>query len=126
MTDNTDLRKKRREERLAEKRKSLDKILWKLNDVSYALRREETFLGRSSAYKNLMIALDWMEDQVVEDLNRYERIIENKSAREEMQQLQQALNRERKLREELETKVKEASISGGLFIEYVKGKLGIK
>lgn len=125
MEDNKDLRKQRREEMLAEKRNTMDSIGWKLNEVERTLRKNEKFLGRSDAYKNLTITLRWMQDQLSEDQTRYERILERQSEKEEMQELQQALNRERKLRQELENKITEATTSSGLFIKYVRDKLGV-
>ena len=123
--ENKDLRKQRREKILLEKKQAANSLRWKLDDMSRCLKRDKKFLGRSEAYENLCIAVNFMLDQVSDDEARYKRILENKSAREEMQELQQALNRERKLRQELENKISEATTSSGLFIKYVRDKLGV-
>ena len=123
--ENKDLRKQRREEMLEKKKQAVYSLRCKLDDMEYTLRRNTKFLGRSEAYENLCIAVNFMLDQISDDEARYKRILENKSAREEMQELQQALNRERKLRQELENKISEATTSSGLFIKYVRDKLGV-
>jgi len=122
---NKDLRKKRREEMLDEKRKYAQTLIWKLDDMEVFLNNQKGFFGRSNAYHNLVIALRWMQDQVDSDEYRYQRRLEYKDMKEEMQELQQALNRERKLRQELENKITEATTSSGLFIKYVRDKLGV-
>lgn len=123
--DNKDLRKQRREEMLDEKRKYSQTLIWKLDDMEVFLNNQKGFFGRSDAYHNLVIALRWMQDQGNSDKYRYQRRLEYKDMKEEMQELQQALNRERKLRQELENKITEATTSSGLFIKYVRDKLGV-
>ena len=65
-----------------------------------------------------------MEEQVQLDLYRYEKRIGKMSERDEIASLQKSLNRERLKREKLEKKVNEAKESSGLFIKYVREKLG--
>jgi hypothetical protein len=98
-------------------RNDIDLIKQKLIDI-------KKNRGRSPAFKVLMSALDVFTEQVDRDFSRYEKRIKSISNGDVALELQQALNRERKLREELEKKVKEASESSGLFIKFVRGKLG--
>jgi hypothetical protein len=79
--------------------------------------------GHSPAFKVLSSALDVFNEQVDRDYYRYEKRIGSRINNNIAMELQQALNRERKLREQLESKVKEASESSGLFIKYVREKL---
>jgi hypothetical protein len=78
---------------------------------------------RSIAYKQLCLALEAYEQQIRDDFYRYEKIVSSREQKNEMKALQQSLNRERKLREGLESKIKEAAESSGLFISYVRKKL---
>lgn len=79
----------------------------------------------SPAHKTLVAALDVYRDQIERDYERFKCVYNNKTTFDDMCLLQQKLNRETKLRVGLEEKVKEASESSGLFIKYVKEKLGL-
>lgn len=100
-------------EAVDKKYRQIRSLIW--NIESY-LRDIEKHKGRSLAFKNLQNALKIFEQQVREDHKRFSNRVDINNRRKEVRDMQQSLNRERKLREELETKVKEASESSGLFI----------
>ena len=79
--------------------------------------------GHTNAFKLLMIALDGFEDQICKDYDRYVKRVGSIVKRDELKELQQSLNRERKIRADLENKIEEAKTSSGLFVDYVRKKL---
>ena len=106
-----------------ERKKAYYSLRGDVDNMRYKLQDLGKHRGHSSAYKVLISALDVFRDQVSADFNRYERRIRFIDNSDTALELQQALNRERKLRQELENKIKEASESSGLFISYVRSKL---
>lgn len=93
--------------------------------MRYKMNEIKRHRGHSPAFKNLMLAFDIFEEQVSKDFSTYEKNIKRNEVAADNRQLQSSLNRERKLRHELELKIKEASESSGLFISYVRSKLKI-
>lgn len=87
-----------------------------LSDIKFGRRH-------SDAFKLLMLALDGFEDQIYRDYDRYVKKVDSIVKRDELRELQQSLNRERKIRADLEKKIEEAKTSSGLFISYVRKKL---
>lgn len=123
MTDEEKTKKKleafeKRKQRYYSMSSMIQNMVWKLKDI-------ERSRGHTTAFKQLMLALDAYDQQIRDDFSRYEKQINRRRDRDDVKQLQQALNRERTLRQELESKVKEASESSGLFIKFVRNKLGI-
>lgn len=104
------------------KYRQISSLIW---NIESDLRNIEKHKGRSLAFKNLENALKIFEQQVEADHRRFSNRVDINNRRKEVRDMQQSLNRERKLREELESKVKEASESSGLFISYVREKLGL-
>ena len=82
--------------------------------------------GHSSAFKMLILAIDMMSEQVRNDFNRYERRMRFNDNSDNCILLQKALNREKENNLALERKIEEAKTSSGLFIDFVRSKLGIK
>ena len=104
------------------KYRQVSSLIW---NIESDLRDIEKHKGRSLAFKNLENALKIFEQQVYADHRRFSNRVDINNRMKEVRDMQQSLNRERKLREELESKVKEASESSGLFISYVREKLGL-
>lgn len=75
------------------------------------LKEIKNMRGHTREFKQLMLSLDGFEYQIHENIKRYQKRIESRNATEQVKEMQQTLNRERKLREELELKIKEASES---------------
>ena len=94
-----------------------------IGDMKWRLENIHKTRRKSIAYKQLCLALEAYEQQIRDDFYRYEKLVTSREQKNEMKELQQALNRERKLRAGLESKIKEASESSGLFISYVRSKL---
>ena len=111
------------EERRDKRKKAYYNLTHDIYMMKCKMKDIEKHRGHSPAFKNLMAALDVFEDQLTRDYERYEKRIRESSATKEIKQMQDSLNRERKLRNELEVKIKEASESSGLFIKYVREKL---
>ncbi len=101
----------------------LESMCWNFRNRLHSIKKHK---GHSDEFRMLDIALKKFEDKVRSDYKRYELRVKRKEDSQEVKQMQQALNRERKLRHEAEARMKEAATSGGLFIEYVKTKLGMK
>ena len=97
----------------------------KLDSIYWDMMELEPRKGNSTEFRMFKLALDAFRKKISADFRRYELVIDRKLNRCEVKKLQQSLNRERKLRQELETKIKEASESSGLFIRYVRNRLGI-
>jgi fructoselysine-6-P-deglycase FrlB-like protein len=105
--------------------KKYAKLCYLIMNMESNLRDIDKYKGRSLAFRNLENALRIFQQQVDEDHRRFNARVKVNEARSEVRDMQQTLNRERKLREELESKIKEASESSGLFISYVREKLGL-
>lgn len=101
----------------------LESMCWRFRDQLHSIKKHR---GHSDEFKMLDMALKQFEDKVSSDYKRFELRIKRKEEYQEVKQMQQALNRERKLRHDAEARMKEAATSGGLFIEYVKTMLGMK
>ena len=114
---------KEAKDRHKERKKEYYSLTNPINDMKCKLENIHKTRRRSIAYKQLKLALQAYEQQIRDDFYRYEKQVANRELTNEMKQLQQSLNRERKLREGLESKIKEASESSGLFIKYVREKL---
>lgn len=112
---------------LKKKRKAQKDLYYSLShelyNMKYKLQNLKGQRGHSLAFRQLILAIDAMEQQIRDDHSRYERRFRSISNGDVALELQQALNRERAKREELEKKIKEASESSGLFISYVRKKL---
>lgn len=102
---------------------------YRLNHKIYMFKEDlkniKNIKGHTREFKQLMLSLDGFDEQIHNNIRRYERRVKLRDATDELKEMQKALNRERKLREDLELKVKEASESSGLFIKFVRNKLGI-
>ncbi len=117
-----------KEEREAQLEKKKDEHYTLRNEIWY-LRDKVSRLGKSKhspAYKVAVSALDMLNNQIEQDYNRYTRRLRVADANEVAQELQQSLNREKKKNFELEKKIEEAKTSSGLFIDFVRSKLGMK
>ena len=110
-------------EKHKERKKDYYSLTSPINDMKWRLENIHKTRRKSIAYKQLVLALDAYEQQIRDDFYRYEKQVKSRELKNEMKQLQQSLNRERKLRSGLESKIKEASESSGLFIRYVRDKL---
>lgn len=118
---NQDERKKAHEQR-KQLYYSLENDLWRIEIKLSNLKKNR---GQTPAFKNLMIAVEMMREQIRRDYLRYENRINAANAKDQVSEMQKALNRERAKREELEKQVKEATESSGLFIKYARKALGI-
>lgn len=97
----------------------------KYNQISSLIWNMERDLRDIKKHKGRSLALEIFEQKVDEEHRSFKKRVRNNTVTLDNRLLQQSLNRERKLREDLETKVKEASESSGLFISYVREKLGL-
>lgn len=111
-----------REEVLKEREKEYVKIS---NDIYYFRDKLSCYkrISKSSlAFKQLDLALKGVLKEIETETSKYKEILDNKSLRKEMKQLQQALNREKAKNFKLEKDIEEAKTSSSLFIKYVKEK----
>jgi hypothetical protein len=100
-------------------RNDLDSMQWRLNDL-------KGYRGGSSyAFKILDIAINLALEQIRKDYHRYVRRIRRIDACEDVGFMQKALNREKEKNAVLEKKIEEAKTSSGLFIDFVRKKLGV-
>lgn len=106
----------RRQERFNE---DMD-MFWRMRGM---LDDMEANQRKSPSYRLLEAAIDTFGDQIRNDFYNFEGVCRRAKSRDNEVDLQQALNRERTKRAELENQVKEASESSGLFISYVRKKL---
>jgi hypothetical protein len=119
------MNKEEREKKIKQKedsyyslRNKLDSIRWQLKDVSENKKR-------TYAFKMLDIAIGLSLEQIKKDYDRYVRRIRIMGSNEDVSFMQRALNREKLKNAELEKKIEEAKTSSGLFIGFVREKLGI-
>lgn len=110
---------KDREDSYYSLRNDLDSIRWKLKDLG-AHRG-----ARSYSFKMLNIAINLSLDQVRSDYDRYVRRIRRMDSNEDVSFMQKALNREKEKNAKLEKQIEEAKTSSGLFIDFVREKLGV-
>lgn len=110
---------------LEERERLYSDLKWNLRGMQDNLKALKRFRGHSSAFKNLMIAIDIMQNQIESDHFRYKAIDQRRSDKEEVAEMQKSLNREKLKNAELEKKIEEAKTSSGLFIEFCRNKLGI-
>ena len=110
--------------KLKDKSDKYNRIHYKLEELKYELTNIFGHKG-GRKYGLLALAIDSAQDQLKLDYDRYVRRIRTLDNSDAMRSLQKSLNRERKKSAELEEKIDEARTSGGLFIDYVKNKLGI-
>lgn len=110
---------KAREDSYYSLRNELDSMQWKLRDLK-GYRG-----GRSYAFKMLDIAINLALEQITKDYDRYVRRIRRIDACEDVSFMQKALNREKEKNAVLEKKIEEAKTSSGLFIDFVRKKLGV-
>lgn len=119
------MKQESREDKLRESEKKYYDLRSKLGYFRRELIDLKKHRGHSSAFRNLLSSIEIMEDKIKEDYMRYALLIRKADVRDEVREIQNALNRERTKREELESKIEEAKTSSGLFIKYVRGKLGV-
>ena len=119
------LESKQKEDLLEKQDSRHHEIYNQLDYILRTLKEMDSYNHRSSVFKNFEIAVRLLQDKLHEDVYKSVKIIERSKQSQEMKQLQKALNRERKLRQELENKINEATTSSGLFIKYVRDKLGV-
>jgi hypothetical protein len=94
-----------------------------IDSMKFSLQNLRKHRGHSDAYKLLLIALDGFRHQIRRDYRAIDMRVRITADKQLAAELQNALNRERKKRFELEAKMKEASESSGLFISYVRKAL---
>lgn len=97
----------------------------RLENMKLALENIKGRKGHTVAFKQLILAIEGYDQQLRTDHARYVKQIKSRANSSIIKELQTSLNRERKLREKLEVQVKEASESSGLFIRFVRDKLGV-
>ena len=102
---------------------SLDYDLQCMKDKLLNLKKNR---GHSPAFRMLVISIDLMSQQVRDDHSRYERRIRFNDNSDSCLQLQESLNRANKKNAALEKKIEEAKTSSGLFIDFVREKMGLK
>lgn len=100
-------------------------LYYKLDNILYEVKNADGYRSNSDTFKNFEISVRLLQDKLQKDYYRSESVIRRRIESDEKRGLQQALNRERKLRQELEDKINEATTSSGLFIKYVRDKLGV-
>lgn len=119
------LSKEDREERLKRRKSEYYSLSHDLYNIKRKLRGIEKNKGHTTAFKQLILGIEGYEQQISDDFSRYEKQIRIMDRTDEIAKMQKALNRERAIRQELELKIKEASESSGLFIKFVRNKLGV-
>ena len=119
------LSKEEKKKKLKERKDAYYSTANLVNNMKWKLKEIEKNRGHTIAFRQLMLSLDGYEQQVSDDFSRYEKRILRCDNKHDVVDMQKALNRERTLREGLEKKIKEASESSGLFIKFVRNKLGV-
>ena len=115
--------KEDREKQRLERQQAYWSIVNNIDGIRHKLNSIKKHRGHSTAFKQLMLALDGFEKQIRDDQDRFRNRVRQYDNKAEIKELQKALNRERQKREELEKKITEAKESSGLFIKYVRKKL---
>lgn len=108
-----------------ERDSALTELRWYLRGIKDQMNQVKRFSGNSTAFKLLMFAADNMMNQIENDSFRYRKAVYNKNKKDEVKEIQQALNREKIKNAKLEKEIEEAKTSSGLFIKFCKDKLGI-
>ena len=120
------LNKEERQKRIKAKEDSYYSLRNDLDSVQWRLRDLKGYRGGSSyAFKMLDIAINLALEQIRRDYDRYVRRLRRIDACEDVSFMQQALNREKKKNAVLEKKIEEAKTSSGLFVDFVRKKLGV-
>ena len=115
-----------RKKRLKKRNDTLMTASAKLQNIRWILDDLQVYLGRSPEFKMLDTSIDLMTNKIHDDLSYFERRIEISKDREGVKFMQKALNREKEKNAKLEKKIEEAKTSSGLFIDFVREKLGMK
>ena len=118
------MNKSEREAKLNRKKDEFNELK---NEVYYMRDKLSSFSKNkhSPAYRVALSALDVLSNQIEQDYNRYIKRIDRICARQEVEFMQKALNREKAKNLELEQKIEEAKTSSGLFADYLRKKLKI-
>jgi hypothetical protein len=120
------MNKEERAKRLEEKEDTYYSLRNKLGSIKWDIRHINQNKQRSNAFEILNIAIDLSLEQVNKDYNRYVRRIRISDMSDDVSFMQKALNREKLKNAELEKKIEEAKTSSGLFIDFVRSKLGCR
>lgn len=120
------LSKEERQQKLKAREDSYYSLRYDLDSMQWRLRDLKGYRGgRSYAFKMLDIAINLALEQITKDYDRYVRRIRRIDACEDVSFMQKALNREKEKNAVLEKKIEEAKTSSGLFIDFVRKKLGV-
>ena len=103
-----------RAEKLKERQRAYYSLDNSLHDMREKLSSLKKHKGHSIAFKMLLNAIDLMSEQIRNDFSRYEKRVRNSD------------NSEKLKNAELEKKIEEAKTSSGLFIDFVRSKLGCR
>lgn len=115
-----------RAEKLKERQRAYYSLDNSLHDMREKLSSLKKHKGHSIAFKMLLNAIDLMSEQIRNDFSRYEKRVRNSDNSDTCVEMQKALNREKLKNAELEKKIEEAKTSSGLFIDFVRSKLGCR
>lgn len=111
--------------KLDEKKRCYYSLSTDLEQMARKLSLLNNHRKHSSAFQNLRLAIEIMQEQVNDDYNRYVKNVRRLKDRDDVANMQHQLNRERAKRQELEKQIKMATESSGLFIKFVRQKLGV-
>lgn len=117
--------KEERQQKLKARKELYYSLEWDLRGISDKLRNLKNHKGHSPAFKVLTSAVDVMLDQVRKDYSRYENRIIQANCRDDVEAMQKALNREKAKNAKLEKEIDQAKTSSGLFVDFVRKKLGV-
>jgi len=118
--------KEERAKKIKEKGDAYYSLRNKLDDIRWQLKSINDSKKRTHAFKLLYIAIDLSLEQIRKDHDRYVRRIRRADSNEDVKFIQKALNREKAKNAKLENKIEEAKTSSGLFIDFVREKIGMK
>lgn len=111
---------------LTQSQKQFQEKYYELDNACWTFRQHlsevKGFKGGSAEFKMLELALSKFQDKLRKDYDLCERLKRREQNICTVKEMQQALNRERKIRHELEKEIEEAKRSSGLFISYVRSK----
>jgi len=120
------MNKEERQRKLETKEDSYYSLRSELSSLQWRLKDLKGYRGgRSSSFKLLNLAINLSLDQVENDYNRYVRRICRRDAEEDVELMQKALNREKVKNAKLEKEIEQAKTSSGLFVDFVRKKLGV-
>ena len=120
------MNKEERAKKAQEKQEEYYSLRNDLGEMKFKLNRLRKEKGRSRPFMMLNASIDLMLYQVESDYNRYIRRIRIADSSDTVIFMQKALNREKEKNAILEKKIEEAKTSSGLFIDFVREKLGFK